>query len=581
MHKHIPYQLHIAVTQIDPQLDQAWELSLQKIFLQLDEEMREIIYKQILQVKEIQWNKVHNTFSYHPRTEFFDTIDQIGHDGIRNLAKKVFSSLSELDKYKNALEIADFLEIILRQIDKIDVNENLNLQKIKQKIRKGFIYKAANIILKKETIEIPFNQRNITTEQLKSFFNEVFLKQQLLGYWFKTLRPYQLAEQPKALFNTYLKQQQQIRQLEIVKTSKFIFILAPTASQQSNPFSARRFLQEDIIETASQHIYLNGIILDLTLLDNEQHIQQFKSQMQRIISIEKQISKPISDLISHFEEYNSQMLLPFLFQPFDATGLNIESIIRERLLEFEQRLSINILEPLAKYLRSNNLHQDECNYLFISIKQIMSDIISYFYDFQNQPAVIFDEQVNNFSARLQAYLTLLKKRSTHIFKISSTEEWYIEHENALEPIQKLKQIGKQNLQAYLDTSKQIKTLQRKQDEGNYGFMERLFNKNKKIEENIRQLKNKIDLIKESAFIEILRIPKEYSNLSVYLEFEALISINNKERHYAFPTGDNGISRLPILIKLPENRKEFNLQEFINAAEYDLSLHKQEWAAFNR
>jgi len=34
-----------------------------------------------------------------------------------------------------------------------------------------------------------------------------------------------------------------------------------------------------------------------------------------------------------------------------------------------------------------------------------------------------------------------------------------------------------------------------------------------------------------------------------------------ERHYAFPSGDNGIIRFPCLMKLPENLADFDLEEF--------------------
>ena len=67
-------------------------------------------------------------------------------------------------------------------------------------------------------------------------------------------------------------------------------------------------------------------------------------------------------------------------------------------------------------------------------------------------------------------------------------------------------------------------------------------------------------------------------MTVYLEFESLISINDKERHYAFPTGKNWLTRLPILVQLPEDRSLFNLQELYRTMEFDLSKMNQKWTA---
>ena len=54
------------------------------------------------------------------------------------------------------------------------------------------------------------------------------------------------------------------------------------------------------------------------------------------------------------------------------------------------------------------------------------------------------------------------------------------------------------------------------------------------------------------------IPKRYKKTSIYLEFEGLIGIDDKVRHYAFPKGDEGVSLLPILIRLPEDTRDFDI-----------------------
>ena len=67
---------------------------------------------------------------------------------------------------------------------------------------------------------------------------------------------------------------------------------------------------------------------------------------------------------------------------------------------------------------------------------------------------------------------------------------------------------------------------------------------------------------------------------MYLEFEALISINHKERHYAFAVGDNGVTHLPLLVQLPEDRGLINLQEIHQNLDFDLKLASQKWSDYD-
>ena len=79
-----------------------------------------------------------------------------------------------------------------------------------------------------------------------------------------------------------------------------------------------------------------------------------------------------------------------------------------------------------------------------------------------------------------------------------------------------------------------------------------------------------------AYLDLVKVPKKHDETTVYLEFESLISINQTERHYAFVNGDNGVSALPILIQLPEDKEKFNLQQVSNTLHFDLTKARQKW-----
>lgn len=576
---YIPYELRSLVTQIDPYLDLYWQNNLSTIFSQIDPEQRDRIYRQILLKKNIKWNAEQNSFSCSPAAHFEMVVEAIVHPGMKNLGQKILNSLAELEKYQDAIQIANYLESILAQLDKTNVEENLNLQQIKLNLRQGFIYTAARIVNDKADIQLPENHRRLSSDMLKCFICEVFLKQQLLHYYFKTLRGRQLTRQSHPLLQVFLVEQQKLRQLEIVKTSRYIFALAQSDQSDVNPFSIRRFLSEERL-ALSDNIYLNAAVLDLAYLNQPEHQQFFQWQVERIITVEKQIGQHVIEFVSQLEQVNNERLLPLLLKPLDSSGLVIEKVVEKRLLAFEKELAIQILEPLHHALRHKVQHIDEMDYLYMSTRQIIGDIISYFYDFQSQAAVMFDSQADQFAARLKSYLALHEKRRSQVFALLSAEDWAQNHEAMLQPINQLNMTVRSALQQHREQYRHLKELQRSLDKEGQSFLGKMLNKSKKIDEQIQFLKENAFHERQNAYLDIVRIPKQYPNLTVYLEFEALISINHKERHYAFAVGDNGVTHLPLLVQLPEDRGLINLQEIHQNLDFDLKLASQKWSDYD-
>ena len=67
------------------------------------------------------------------------------------------------------------------------------------------------------------------------------------------------------------------------------------------------------------------------------------------------------------------------------------------------------------------------------------------------------------------------------------------------------------------------------------------------------------------------MPRTHENSSVFLEFESLQSFQKVERHYAFPCGDNGLTRLPVLIHLPETYDDFDVENFNASMSLDMNF----------
>ena len=73
-------------------------------------------------------------------------------------------------------------------------------------------------------------------------------------------------------------------------------------------------------------------------------------------------------------------------------------------------------------------------------------------------------------------------------------------------------------------------------------------------------------LNEDLFMFIVRLAKNKTDSIVYPEFECEIIINESYRHYAIADGKIGITRLPRILRLPENKSKFtssSVKEMIN------------------
>ena len=69
-----------------------------------------------------------------------------------------------------------------------------------------------------------------------------------------------------------------------------------------------------------------------------------------------------------------------------------------------------------------------------------------------------------------------------------------------------------------------------------------------------------DAVNGEFFLDIIRLAKTYTNNIIYLEFNCNEVLNEYYRHYAIADEKMMITRLPKVLRLPENKKAFNAQD---------------------
>ena len=576
MQTYIPYQLRVKLKQIDPILDKHWQQQLQSILSTTPQALHQKIEDQYLKAKNIAWNYLNQTFEFKGHTSLKNLQLDTQNSELLQLAHRIKSTFSYLQGYQTDFQIADYLESIVREINQIDLEHSADIQ-AQQLIKKAFLYDAA-LIIRDLYFTVSENHRHLDIEQVRTFIFEIFMKSEILGSWFSHILPSEYAEQELVIFQDYFIQQQRIRDFEIIKTFQYYFVLSSTYDSSVSAYSIRRFLTEENFGKEDR-FYISGLVLDPQQLDQADYFANFKQLMNRIIGIQRKMNPHIVELIESLHEYNQQNLIPSLKEILNIQSFSIDHLVKEHLEILEKDLSLNILEPLLKGLKNSVQHTDELEYCYLNISRLINEFLHQLEILSQQPMLQFNQHARLFKYRLIAYLKLLEQRRAQIFVIFHDEFQYQQQLRAVSaPTQEIRELLNSAMEQTRQIQQHIRQLEREmQNAENSSFLKRLFKKSENHELKINELKQNLIEVRDRCYIRIIAIQKQASQESVYLEAKNLISvIDSKVRHYAFANGENGVTRLPLLLQLPEDRNNFNMQSILMALNYDFLLSAKSW-----
>lgn len=328
-------------------------------------------------------------------------------------------------------------------------------------------------------------------------------------------------------------------------------------------------------------VYFNSLAVDRRELDNAATQQKVAHDMTRIITIQRQLSARIVELVDSFEQNQHKYLLPLLFKPLSADGTDIETAIEQRLQEYEKSLSRLVLGKLPVALGELAQGQDDFEYLFFALKTFLLEVLGNVQDFSAQSSAQWSTKGQELEYRTASYVRLLEKRKPQVFTNDAEKIAAGDATLATElPVAELKKIVDDAEPALENLAEQLKAaiLASDEEEGKARqFMGRLLGR-KKVDPN--DVRSEIGGVRRNAFLEIVRVPKRYPKICVYLEFEDLIEVDDKKRHYAFPNGADGLALLPCLIDLPEDKDQFDIRAVRKVLEFDLFNTSQTWRREN-
>ena len=534
-----------ALKNIHPALNPDWMESVPRLLKQLDESTRRRCYKNILEPKGISLTSA-GKFIFTSQRNLNNAKKMVTSRPLTTLTDDLLRVVNAIGKTRNILLISDALEAGFKQINDIDSKDNLTQQKEKILLTESFLYDFATA-LRQHDFDVPENRRGLTADIIKTYMIEVYIKQKIFNYDFTPLPLRALKKDHHQFVKTELFEAAKTHRLSIIATERYYFFMAETAKPNLDPYSVRRFLTEDS-SMGGRAAYFNMIAVDRTELTSTHYQEKIRVDISSIVSPQRQINSEIIELIDRLEHTQVTHLLALLMKPLEAEGAGLQTVIEDRLRDYERNLCVLVLNKITRSLKEKAKSADDYEFLFVSLKSFLIESLGDIHDFYYQSPARWSSKSQELEFKVIAYLRLLEKRKSSVFNGDSEAILAMgDQVNYRKPMDELIQtVNKtipiiQNLKTTLLEAKRQDAERTPSQKSWDTFLSR-----KRLEP--KDVQQTLDQALQEGYQAIVNIPKRYPKITIYLEFEGLINVDESVRHYALPKGEEGLSLLPMLIR---------------------------------
>jgi len=289
------------------------------------------------------------------------------------------------------------------------------------------------------------------------------------------------------------------------------------------------------------------------------------------------LSEEIKGLITELEKSYYAYLVPILDAAIEADGTDIKNAIEKRALEYELKLTQMMLSRIHAGIYELAQTKDDFEYLYFTIRRLMVKLACDVKDFNSQFAAAWSSSAEDLDLKLSAYISLLDKLREEVFTPTRSKE----RDPLSDPEMPAKEFNK--VVAGIGTSvaklkeKLAKVIRKeaKPKSALWLWTKRVLKLDRK-QMTADMVENELASAKQRGLVSLIRICKRYTKVSVYLESEDLVETDESKRHYALPSGKNGLSRLPILITLYEDKDAFDVEEIKRTLDFDILKNVQAW-----
>lgn len=551
------YELY-KLKSIDPTLSSDWYEVIHHIIPKLNKESKHSVYRNILKPRGIQVGLDGKLVYKRPDT-LKTTLKNIQtkNNDLNEISLHMINLINSDTKDYDIIELADEIEAILGRIDNLDIFDSLYDQKNRQKIRIAFLYDLALWI---DTINIKTvaGIRRLDASTIKAYFKEVFIKHQIQGRDFRSWDSSDLSFQNLGHLPPFIKQEGEIRKFFIVEGRNHWFLVGSANKADNNPYSFRRFLHEDYSgDDDNKYIYLTHVVLKKDDMQSKQYLSHAAYCITRLYTLDTGISENILKFIHEIQQSYQSYLKPLLKKPLKQDGSHPDILVRKRMNKYETQLSVLVLQKLPEIIQITKNDSNDQDYIFYHLDKLMKQISDNVEDFRLQPLSMYSDSSEIMAVKIIAIRKLIQK-SRVLF--CAPEEVVGEHSEIMSKSLIMVREKLNETELYL---RELEVL--KDDVEQYKYIKQTgsFWQKRKLskipEYSSREIAQIRLAIQDELFMSIVRLAKTQNKSMVYLEFECGEVINEKYRHYAIADGKLGISRLPRILRLSEDKSKFDLE----------------------
>ncbi|MGP4789674.1 hypothetical protein ACTXGJ_11180 [Psychrobacter sp. 1Y11] len=368
-----------------------------------------------------------------------------------------------------------------------------------------------------------------------------------------------------------IRKEAKYKKFFVVESEKYWFLIGIADKPRQNPYSIKRFLYEHSSGN-NTFVYLTHVVIRKQLIDKERYIEHINYCMSRLYTLDVGVSDTIIKFIKETQHLCKTQIEPLLKKELKKDGDDTEYDIYRRMNEYEKQITILILNKLTHIIKNAISDESDRDYLFYYMGKIFNKMINNMQNFQLQPIATYSYNVEIMIAKLISFRYFLDmmyeslaNKSFEVNTLTNTSKEIItiikdKFDDVEESLGQLSQL-QHELNIYHETK-----------ENGSIWQKIIIGRLPKY--TLEDIEHSKDAVNEEFFLDIIRLAKTYTKNIIYLEFDCNEILNEYYRHYAIADEKMVITRLPKVLRLPENKKAFDAQEIKKAINHNVFIaHK--------
>ena len=560
------YQIY-QLKSIDPALSSNWKTVVTSILPQLDAPSRKSVYEKILSKRNISAN-----FTYIVPDDLRSVLSKtaIRHRELKAIAIQMLKFIESKPDSYDATELADKVEAMIDYLNGIDIGDHFLDQKSRTSIKNAFLYDLATWIDNVNLIVQP-GIRHLNADIVKTYFKEVFIKQKIQERDFRAWDSTDIDFQEQKNLPNIIKEEAKRKKFFVIESEDYWFLIGIADKPRQNPYSIKRFLYEDG-GSNDLFVYLTHVVIRKELAGEERYLKHINYCMSRLYTLDAGVSETIIKFIVEAQHLCKTQITPLLKRELKKDGEDTEYHINKRMNDYEQQITTSILVKLPNIIKNAATDSDDRHYLFYYLSKIFNKIIDSLQNFQLQPIATYSPNVEIMIARLISFRYFLDT----VYDLFDNKNFEIKtltdaSKEIITIVKESFDSTEQNLIQLNQLEKKLKLYIETKETGNIWQRIKVGIKPKYTLEDIDNSK---DEAKNEFFLSIVRLAKKYSDNIVYVEFDCNEVLNEYYRHYAIADEKMAIARLPKIIRLPEDKKTFDIQKIHEAIHHNVFIFDQ-------